>query len=225
MAVQGLDISSCQASVDFKKVKAAGYEYVILRINEWNRVTRDIMKDTKFEEYYKAAKAAGLKVGAYYFTYANTIKCVSESVRERYACWIAEWSSKCNYKGSYGMWQNGTAMVSGISGAVDHDICYVDYPTQIKAKGLNGFQKPSTLPTLDTGSCYKLNETTVGALAVKSLLKLAYAKKMHTVKVTDTKTYDQSAFDAVGALQKAWGYKVTGRAGENFVRMLTNKLK
>lgn len=296
MAVQGLDISSCQASVDFKKVKAAGYDYVILRINEWNQVARDIMKDTKFEEYYKAAKAAGLKVGAYYFTYANTVdyvkyeaetalkwlkgkqfeypiyfdiereqqfnqgvafcdaaiktfcdvfekagyfvgvycstfwytKCVSVSVRERYACWIAEWSSKCNYKGSYGMWQNGTAMVPGISGGVDHDICYVDYPAQIKAKGLNGFPKPSTnktLPTLDTGSCYKLNETTVGALAVKSLLKLAYAKKMHTVKVTDTKTYDQSAFDAVGALQKAWGYKVTGRAGENFVRILTNKLK
>ena len=289
---QGLDISACQTSVDFKKVKAAGYKFVILRINEWDKVTRNIKKDAKFEQYYKDAKAAGLDVGAYYFTYANTVdyvqseantvltwlkgktfeypiwfdiereqqfqqgktfcdaavntfcntlskagyyvgvycstfwytNCVSASVREAWPCWIAEWSSKCNYKGSYGMWQNGTAMVNGISGAVDHDFCYVDYPSIIKKGGYNGFPK-STTPTLDTGSCYKLNETTVGALAVKSLLQLAYAKKMHTVKVTDTKVYDQSAFDAVGALQKAWGYKVTGRAGENFVRILTNKLK
>ena len=290
---QGLDISACQTSVDFKKVKAAGYKYVILRLNEWDKIKRDVVKDSKFEKYYADAKAAGLDVGVYYFTYANTVdyvayeanraiewlkgkkfeypiyfdiereqqfsqgmsvcdamvttfcealkkvgyyvgvycstfwytKCVSSSVREKYPCWIAEWGSKCNYKGSYGMWQNGTAMVNGVSGAVDHDFCYVDYPSIIKSGGYNGYTKPATLPTLDTGSCYKLNETTVGALAVKCLLQLAYAKKMHTVKVTDTKVYDQSAFDAVGALQKAWGYKVTGKAGENFVRMLTNKLK
>ena len=291
-AIQGLDISSCQTSVDFKKVKAAGYEYVILRINEWNRTTRDIMKDTKFEEYYKAAKAAGLKVGAYYFTYANTIdyvkyeaetaigwlngkqfeypiwfdlereqqfdqgmsfcdaavntfcqalekagyyagvycstfwytKCVSEAVRERYACWIAEWNTKCNYKGTYGMWQNGIAYINGQ--AIDHDYCYVDYPSIIKSKGLNGFPKPAKEEkVLDKGSCYKLGETTVGALAVKEMLRLAYVIKIQNVKVTDTKVYDQTAVDAVKALQKRWGYKETGRAGENFVRMLFEALK
>ena len=77
---------------------------------------------------------------------------------------------------------------------------------------------------LDTGSCYKLGETTVGALAVKELLRLAYNKKISTVKVTETKTYDQSAWDSVALLQKAWGYKPTGRAGENFVKMITKKL-
>lgn len=292
--VQGLDISSCQTSVDFKKVKQAGYDYVILRINEWNRVTKDIMKDTKFEQYYKDAKAAGLKVGAYYFTYANTIDyvayeaktvinwlkgkqfeypiyfdlereeqfaqgktfcdkavttfcdalekagyfagvycstywyttCVSQSVRERYACWIAEWGSKCNYTGTYGAWQNGTATVPGINGGVDHDFCYVDYPSIIKSKGLNGFPKPSKeLPTLDTGSCYKLGETTVGALAVKELLRLAYAKKMHSVIVTESKVYDSTAAEAVSYLQTIWGYKATGRAGENFVKRITADLK
>ena len=81
------------------------------------------------------------------------------------------------------------------------------------------------LPLLDTGSCYKLGDTTVGALAVKEMLRLAKIIKLHSVTVTDTKTYDQSAVDAVGALQQRWGYKVTGRAGENFVRMLFEALK
>ncbi|MBR6968486.1 MAG: glycoside hydrolase [Ruminococcus sp.] len=292
-AVQGLDISSCQSGVDFKKVRSAGYSFVILRLNEWDRNKQDIVKDSKFEKYYTDAKAAGLDVGVYYFTYANTIdyikyeaetaikwlkgkqfeypiffdlerqeqfnqgtsfcdaavktfcdalektgyfagvycstfwytRCVSASVRERYTCWIAEWGPQCNYTGSYSMWQNGTAYVNGISGGVDHDYCYVDFPSIIKSKGLNGWPKPSKdLPVLDTGSCYKLGETTVGALAVKELLRLAYNKKISTVKVTETKTYDQSAWDSVALLQKAWGYKPTGSAGENFVKMITKKL-
>lgn len=81
------------------------------------------------------------------------------------------------------------------------------------------------LGELDTGSCYKLGETTVGALAVKEMLRLAYVIKLHTVKVTDTKVYDQSAVDAVNVLQRRWGYNETGRAGENFVRKLFEALK
>lgn len=79
-------------------------------------------------------------------------------------------------------------------------------------------------PVLDKGSCYKLGDNTVGSLAVKQLLKLAYNKKMHTVKVSDSKTYDETAVNAVKSLQKSWGYKQTGEAGENFVRMIYSKL-
>lgn len=66
---------------------------------------------------------------------------ISADVANRYALWVAEYGSKCNYGGTYGMWQySSTGKVSGISGNVDMDICYVDYPTLIKAKGLNGFK-------------------------------------------------------------------------------------
>ena len=292
--VQGLDISACQTSVDFRKVKAAGYSYVILRLNEWDNTKNDVVKDRRFEEYYKAARAAGLMVGAYWFTYANTIDYVkyeaetavgwlrgkqfeypiyfdlereqqfsqgmsfcdsavntfcgtlekagyfagvycstfwyttyvSPSVRERYACWIADWSKSCSYAGTYGMWQNGTVYVDGITGAVDHDYCYVDYPSVIRAKGLNGFIKPPTVSEkiLDKGSCYKPGETTVGALAVKELLRLAYDRGLITVKVNDTKTYDTEAVSAVKQLQRKWGYKETGGAGANFVRRLYKAL-
>lgn len=80
-------------------------------------------------------------------------------------------------------------------------------------------------PVLDSGSCYKPGDKTVGALAVKELLRLAAAKKLHSVAVTETKTYDDSAVKAVKALQKAWGYKETGRAGEKFVKLLAGKIK
>ena len=46
------------------------------------------------------------------------------------------------------MWQySSTGRVSGISGNVDMDICYVDYPAKIKAAGLNGFKKQAIRPT------------------------------------------------------------------------------
>lgn len=295
-ATQGLDLSAAQGyNVNFAAIKAAGNDFVILRAGFGSALRYPSQFDPTFEGNYKKAKAAGLKVGAYWYTYCTTtagaveeakafVKALSgkqfempvymdieemsqfntgksncsamaaafcdqleksgffagiycstywgtayltDEVRSKYAYWDAEWGSRCTYKGTYGMWQNGTAYVSGSgTGAIDHDYCYVDYPSIIKSKGLNGFPKPEKeLPVLDKGSCYKLGETTVGALAVKEMLRLAYVIKLHTVKVTDTKVYDQTAVDAVKALQKRWGYKQTGRAGENFVRMLFEALK
>lgn len=73
MAKQGLDISSCQgANVNFNAIKAAGYDYVILRLNEWSNYYNSNVKDSCFETFYSRAKAAGLNVGVYWFTYANT---------------------------------------------------------------------------------------------------------------------------------------------------------
>lgn len=62
-----IDISCYQSSVDFAKVKAAGIQYVILRT-----IRKGLIVDQSFETYYKAAKAAGLKVGVYLYTYATT---------------------------------------------------------------------------------------------------------------------------------------------------------
>lgn len=58
---------------------------------------------------------------------------VSASVRNRFALWVAEYGSKCNYSGSYGMWQySSEGKIAGISGNVDLDECYIDYPSVIK---------------------------------------------------------------------------------------------
>lgn len=67
-------------------------------------------------------------------------------IRERYAVWIADYDvSVPDYSGSYGMWQKSAeGRINGISGNVDLDEAYEDYPEIIKSAGLNGFDKPHT---------------------------------------------------------------------------------
>lgn len=61
-----IDVSAWQGSIDFNKVKADGIQYVILRA-----VTKNQKTDKCFETNYKNAKAAGLKIGAYVYSYAT----------------------------------------------------------------------------------------------------------------------------------------------------------
>ena len=69
-AVSGIDISSHNADVDWEKVKAAGTDFVILRAGRTNISDANYAEDPNFDKNYKAAKAAGLKVGAYIYTSA-----------------------------------------------------------------------------------------------------------------------------------------------------------
>ena len=66
--IKGIDVSMYQTNVDFAKVKAAGYSFVIIRCNNWDHTKNCVVKDPLFETHYKNAKAAGLDVGAYYYT-------------------------------------------------------------------------------------------------------------------------------------------------------------
>ena len=70
MLKQGIDISRWNIITSFKEVKDSGIDFVIIRIGGSNG---GLYKDPKFELYYKAAKLAGLKVGAYYDTGADFI--------------------------------------------------------------------------------------------------------------------------------------------------------
>ena len=89
---------------------------------------------------------AGYFVGIYIYRSALQTY-VSKQIRERYAIAVAEYGPSCNYDGPYGIWQNTSDWsCSGISGRVDHDYCYVDYPGIIKEAGRNGFSK--TVPTV-----------------------------------------------------------------------------
>lgn len=66
----GIDVSKWQGNVDFNKVKNAGIEFVIMRIGYQSGVNEKFNVDPKFDTYFKAAKAAGLKVGVYVYTNA-----------------------------------------------------------------------------------------------------------------------------------------------------------
>lgn len=67
MKKYGLDLSTHNGGLDFQAIKNAGNEFVILRCGYgWG----SSQKDTRFEEYYRQAKAVGLHVGAYLYGYA-----------------------------------------------------------------------------------------------------------------------------------------------------------
>lgn len=76
--VKGIDVSKWQGAVDFKKVKAAGYSFVILNAGYGRYISQ---KDKYFESNYKNAKAAGLGVGAYWYSYATTADQAKEEAK------------------------------------------------------------------------------------------------------------------------------------------------
>lgn len=209
----GIDLSCHNGSIDWTKVKA---DFVILRAG-YGKETNQV--DSRFEEYYSNAKAHGIPVGAYWYSYAMSIEDAiqeadvflttikgkqfeypvfydveesnqfelgkeklsaiiraflerveaagyfvglygsassltthtADDIKRKYAIWLAHWCDSTNYSGAYGIWQHSCkGKVDGISGDVDLDKCYVDYPERIKTKGLNGFGvSPSPAPVPD----------------------------------------------------------------------------
>ncbi len=211
----GIDLSHHNVSVDWSALAATGIDYVILRAG-YSGAT-----DSMFESHYAGARAAGLDVGAYFYTYATTMAELQRDVeqllalledkafeypiyfdledktqeyletellmdmalyfcqtlnengyfpgvytnerwlnlfwnREQlttyYDIWYARypeddggyiyhpfgsWSSSVAYEG-YGMWQyTEYGTIPGISGKVDLNFCYKDYPSLIKKYGYN----------------------------------------------------------------------------------------
>lgn len=71
MAVKGIDVSVFQGyNIDYNKVKQAGYSFVMPRCGYGNMVAYPYQKDPTFETNYKNAKAAGLSLGTYFYSYA-----------------------------------------------------------------------------------------------------------------------------------------------------------
>lgn len=92
--------------------------------------------------FVKVLEDAGYWVGIY--TYRSAMGYFPADIKDKKAFAIAEYGSKLNYNGQYGIWQNSsTWYVNGINGRVDHDYCYVDYPKLIKERGKNGYPKPA----------------------------------------------------------------------------------
>lgn len=72
-SIVGIDVSEHNGTIDFKKVKDSGIEFVFIRIG-WRGYTEGgIYKDDMFETYYNDAKENDLKIGIYFFSQATTI--------------------------------------------------------------------------------------------------------------------------------------------------------
>ncbi len=78
----GIDVSAWQTNVDYEAVKAQGCEFVIMRMGY---CYDEIKMDDYYEQNMANATEAGLDVGVYFYTTANT----EEKAREQ-ARWIVE---------------------------------------------------------------------------------------------------------------------------------------
>lgn len=65
--MKGIDVSVHNGNIDWGKVKSGGIDFAILRAG-YGRLASQ--KDEKFEQNYAGAKAAGIPVGAYWYSYA-----------------------------------------------------------------------------------------------------------------------------------------------------------
>ena len=87
--------------------------------------------DVIITTFCKALESSGFFAGLY-MSRSPLNKYVSANVRNRFALWVSEYGSKCNYSGDFGMWQKSSGGdIAGITGKVDLDECYKDYPAVI----------------------------------------------------------------------------------------------
>ena len=78
----GIDVSAWQTNVDYEKVKAQGCEFVLMRMGYFYG---EIVMDDYYQQNMENATNAGLDVGVYFYTTANT----EDEAREQ-ARWIVE---------------------------------------------------------------------------------------------------------------------------------------
>ena len=70
---RGIDVSAYQGKIDWKKVADSGVTFVIIRVAGRGYGSSGALYDDKqAQTNYEGAKAAGLKVGAYFFSQATT---------------------------------------------------------------------------------------------------------------------------------------------------------
>lgn len=66
----GIDVSGFQGQIDWQRVKAAGVEFVFIRVGGRGTTQGGLYTDDYAQTYYQGAKEAGLQVGAYFFSQA-----------------------------------------------------------------------------------------------------------------------------------------------------------
>ena len=81
MEFKGIDVSKWQGSVNWNEVKKDGAEFAIIR-EGWGKKSPNQI-DKRFKENYEGAKAAGISIGSYHYSYAYS---VDDAKREAKFC-------------------------------------------------------------------------------------------------------------------------------------------
>lgn len=76
----GIDVSKYQTGIDWKKVKNAGINFVMIRCGYRGYGSGVLVEDPMYRSHISGAKAAGLRVGVYFFSQAiNEAEAVEEA--------------------------------------------------------------------------------------------------------------------------------------------------
>ena len=70
----GIDVSKWQGDIDFKKLKDAGVEFVIIRVGSSTGINGENFVDSKFIQNIENANSVGIPVGVYFYSYANSME-------------------------------------------------------------------------------------------------------------------------------------------------------
>ena len=100
---QLIDLSHHNSVSDFLAVKNAGIYGVILRAGYGREASQ---KDRKFDEFYTAAKAVGLHIGAYWYSYADS---VADAQKEAAACLACIAGKQFDFPVYYDLEESSTA--------------------------------------------------------------------------------------------------------------------
>ena len=75
-----IDVSCWNSGVDYDAVKASGIDSVIIRAGYGREVDQ---KDSQFENHYAGARAAGMNIGVYWYSYADSVQ---DAITEAEVC-------------------------------------------------------------------------------------------------------------------------------------------
>lgn len=80
-----IDVSKWDKTINWKKVKESGIEYAMIRLGTQKALDKESFIDEYFERNIKGAQENGIKVGIYYYSYANDIEDAKEQAK-----WVIE---------------------------------------------------------------------------------------------------------------------------------------
>lgn len=69
--IKGIDLSEWQENIDYAELKRNGIDFALIRCGYGKDAGQ---KDSMFETHYKGCKEAGIKVGAYHFSYCTSVE-------------------------------------------------------------------------------------------------------------------------------------------------------
>ena len=143
-----VDKAKQEAEFVISYLKGKQFEYPIAYdIEDKTLMTLSVSELTSIvKTFCEKLEAAGYYVSIYSGKYWFNDK-LNMKILSCYDVWLAQWNTKPTYTGPFGMWQySSKGIVEGISGRVDMDYAYKDYPSIIKKAGLNGY--PSGTPNI-----------------------------------------------------------------------------